>query len=77
MVIPLKNYDEILNHPDFINSPGDEGFELTAEDEKILDRVWADLREERQKIEIPKTMSNEETLSFFGLSQKLEKTNRQ
>ena len=45
----------------------DEGFELTAEDEVILDRIWAQIREEELSPTITETMTDEETLELFGL----------
>ncbi|MFT3745517.1 MAG: hypothetical protein QM785_14645 [Pyrinomonadaceae bacterium] len=48
MVIPLVDYDKILQRHAKRPSLGDEPPELTAEDEEILDRAWAELREEHQ-----------------------------
>lgn len=48
---------------------GDEGWELTAEDEAILDRAWAErAAREGGRGRKNEVMSNEDTLRFFGLA---------
>ncbi len=57
MAISIEEYEEIFrlrSGRNVVDSPGDEGFELSAEDEKILDQAWAELRKERQNKNIPK-----------------------
>lgn len=46
---------------------GDEPPELTAEDEAILDKIWAEMAEHEGIDAVAETMSDEETLEFFGL----------
>ncbi len=52
---------------------GDEGFELTAEDEAILDRAWAEIGEREGVRGIRSgVMSDAETLELFGLTENSE-----
>lgn len=51
-MISLDDMDRILSRPDFTGA-GDEGFELTAEDEKILDKVWREIAEEDGVVQLP------------------------
>lgn len=44
--------------------------ELTSEDEAILDRIWTEIAAENNNWTRCETMSDEETLAFFGLDPK-------
>lgn len=62
-----------LTDPEWVDDRrfgGDEPPELTAEDEAILDKIWAELAEREGIGAVVETMSDEETLEFFGLNSK-------
>lgn len=67
MVIPLEDYDKIFERNFKRPSPGDEPPELTAEDEEILDRVWAALRKENRAAAANKKTSDDETEESFKI----------
>ncbi len=65
MAIPIEDYEKIFaSRPR--RGPGDDPPEFTAEEERILDRVWAELAEKLNKPTPVETMSDIDTLKFFG-----------
>lgn len=63
----LRNENPFLE-----NEYGDEGLELTDEDERILDKVWREHAEGEPQPKTCDAMSDEETLELFGLAEKVE-----
>ena len=71
MVVPVEDYDRILNLItvlDLSEKGEDFGFELTAEDERTLYRLWAETAERNRPKAVSAVMSEKDTLDFFGLS---------
>ncbi len=68
----IDDYEKLLRLTDGMDvehSLGDDGLEFTVEDVTLLTKIWAEIVAKNPKPIICKTMSDEETLEFFGLSQ--------
>jgi hypothetical protein len=62
MAIPLSDYAKIHSRPGRKRS-GDDGFEISAEDERILDRVWARSADRHGVEQLPDQPTEDEILS--------------
>lgn len=71
MINPLEDYDKIYHlmaELERADMAGDEGFELTMENERLLDRLWVETANRNRPKPVSATMSDSDTLDFFGLS---------
>lgn len=62
-MIPLSDYKKIHSRPGRPKG-GDDGFVLTDEDEKILDRAWAKSAESHGVEQLPDQMTPEEIKNY-------------
>lgn len=70
MEIPLDDYEKILRLTDGLivdATLGESGWEFTAEDVSILGKIWAEIAVKRSQPIVCRTMSDRETLEYFGL----------
>lgn len=67
MALTLEDIDRIVSRPNRLKGPGDEGFVLSASEEKSLDSAWAETAKSRG-IKRRSSMSPEEIREHYERS---------